>query len=223
MSPQPASQPIVIDQVDAESYLEGLSISLPDILDGLTDAYDAASNRDDSYWPTTARGLELWAQLVHHVRQSLDASDAWTVKNPHNRPVMIGESGNYEFAVARGDSGTGKLDTIPNLARAAGTETTHSANRFSAHEQLTLITLSEIKKASESDTSKYPVGTWFLLYRSDNGIIRSEISLPAHISTDGFVESWHVRVLLPDIDDFVTGDRKPLPTTLDDDIAFNIA
>jgi len=214
----------VITADEATAFLAELGISVAGIQDALLDAVDAASMRDDPYWANTARGIELWSSLVHGVRELLHIDGSWIVDNPHNRPILIRDGGNYEFALAGGDSGTGIAEDKPGFSRKPGRATINSANRFSHAEASTLISLLDLNIATESSNHPHhPFGTWILLYRCTKDAIFSEISVPAHISSEGIVDNWRLRVLLPTITDF--GDRltNPLPDNLDDHIDFFIA
>src|SRR5699024_7558665 len=131
----------VITADEATAFLAELGISVAGIQDALLDAVDAASMRDDPYWANTARGIELWSSLVHGVRELLHIDGSWIVDNPHNRPILIRDGGNYEFALAGGDSGTGIAEDKPGFSRKPGRATINSANRFSHAEASTLISL----------------------------------------------------------------------------------
>lgn len=134
LNPLPLSDPSpvqVIPAGEATSFLAELGISVSGIQNALLDAMDAASLRDNPYWANTARGIELWSNLVHGVRRLLHEDNEWTVDNPQNRPVMVRDDGRYEFALAGGDSGTGNPEIQPGFARNVGRATTQAANRFS--------------------------------------------------------------------------------------------
>jgi hypothetical protein len=214
----------VIQADEAAAFLAELGINVSEIHDSLLDAVDAASMRDDPFWANTARGIELWSTLVHGVRELLHDNGEWTIDNPQNRPVMIRDEGRYEFALAGGDSGTGSTELTPGLARKAGKATIQSANRFSQVESGALIPIRDLTTASEAENHpRHPFGTWILLYRCTKEAIFSEISVPAHIASDGVVNSWRLRVLLPTITDFGDKVTRPLPENLDDDVDFFIA
>ncbi|QPK78584.1 hypothetical protein G7Y31_08475 [Corynebacterium lizhenjunii] len=222
--PLPPSSSHIITDNDAASYLAALDISVEDLRDSLLDAFDAANNRDSKYWPNTSQGYEFWAQLVHGVRSRLDKSEHWEVDNPDNRPVMLREGKRYELAFARGDAATGNPDAEPNFARKAGPATISAANRFLDPDQFALISLANLITAEESSgPSSHPAGTWIVLYRYREGTINCEVSIPARIDNNGFVDSWWVRVLLPPITDFPNVDHPELPDSLnDDDLNFSI-
>ena len=227
LNPHPLSDPSPVEVIPADEaapFLAELGISVSGIQNALLDAVDAASLRDDPYWANTARGIELWSNLVHGVRQLLHEDKEWTVDNPQNRPVMVRDGGRYEFALAGGDSGTGNPELQPGFARNVGKATTQAANRFSQEDPGALIPLRALLAASESSNlPHHPFGPWILLYRCTTEAIYSEVSVPAHISSDGELESWRLRVLLPAITDLGDKLKKPLPDNLDDDLDFFIA
>lgn len=219
--PQPNE---VISAGEAPAFLAELGIDVTGIQTSLLTAVDAAMLRDDPFWANTALGFELWSNLVHGMREHLHNGGEWTVKNPQNRPVMIRDEGRYELAVAGGDSGTGIAELQPGFARKPGKATIHSANRYSHSESSVLIPLRDLSTFTEnSHHPRHPFGTWILLYRCTKEGIYSEISVPAHISSDGEVDDWRLRVLLPTITDLGDKVAKPLPDNLDDDVDFYIA
>ena len=180
--------------------------------------------RDDPFWANTAPRFELWSNLLHVVREHLHNDGEWTVENPQNRPVMIRDERRYELAVAGGDPGTGIAELQPGFARKLGKATIHSANRYSHSESSVLIPLRDLNTFTEhSHHPRHPLGMWILLYRCTKLAIYSEICVPPHISSDGEVDNWRLRVLLPTITDLGDKVAKPLPDNLDDDVDFFIA
>lgn len=219
--PQPNE---IISAAEAPAFLAELGIDAVGIQAALLSSVDAASLRDDPFWANTARGFELWSNLVHGVRELLHNDGEWTVGNPKNRPVMIRDDGRYELAIAGGDSGTGSNELKPGFARKPGKATIISVNRFSHPESDVLIPLRDLSPSTENSIHPHhPFGTWILLYRCTKEAIYSEISVPSHISSDGEIDNWRLRVLLPTITDLGDKVSKPLPDNLDDDFDFFIA
>ena len=180
--------------------------------------------RDDPFWANTGPGFELWSNLVHGVREQLHNDGEWTVENPQNRPVMIRDERRYELAVAGGDPGPGIAELQPGFARKPGKATIPSANRSSHSESSVLIPLRDLNTFTEhSHHPRHAFGMWILLYRCTKLAIYSEICVPPHISSDGEVDNWRLRVLLPTITDLGDKVAKPLPDNLDDDVDFFIA
>ena len=67
------------------------------------------------------------------------------------------------------------------------------------------------------------VTTWFLLYyRSQDDLLRAELSVPVQINDRGVIGGWRERILLPPRS-FGAELKKPLDAGGDDGVEFDIA
>ncbi|MCI1256742.1 MAG: hypothetical protein LKG15_08660 [Corynebacterium provencense] len=194
--------PRVIAEEDASEYLRRLDINLADLLDAVRQGHEDAANHSSPFYPVNAAGLSRWMETVRVLRERLNASDEWSVKNPHNRPVMQRNSLRYEVAAHRGSASTGLPHEVPALTRPAGKKTVDSVNRFREDLVTPLIDLADLIPGNPDprDPVAPPYGTWILLYHPAEDGIRCEFSLPSGMTSDGTVEGWLVRVMLGTVD-----------------------
>jgi hypothetical protein len=157
------------------------------ILAGET-ARDACTAND----PINAPGFDAWAKAVRMLREQLIAS-GWTRAEEDGLPLIVSPSGSLAVAVATGDDGTGKPDHAPKTKYARGPATIAIVERNRTQADFWESDKEEVVVPSPTRQ------TWFLLRQRVNDTVFSELSLPAAIGTDGRVEEWIERIILPPV------------------------
>jgi hypothetical protein len=99
------------------------------------------------------------------------------------------------IAVATGDDGTGHVDAVPTTKSSKGPSTAEAVVANQA--QLTFaFEEPEAVAAEEGEGAVDERMTWLLLVHRGEGEVRSELSLPLSMGTDGRIESWQERIIL---------------------------
>lgn len=137
--------------------------------------------------PPTSGGFNRWGRTVRALREAL-LPRGWDYDNPKGLPRTIDPTGSFAIIVSTGDSATGVVGMTPTTKRARGPAVTEAIARNT--NQLSLFPdLDELAVADQQLT-------WMFLVHASPSEIRSELSLPAAIDENGFVDSWVHRILL---------------------------
>lgn len=142
--------------------------------------------------PKSLAGIVFWGKTVRKLRDQL-IPDGWDVENRQNYPLTVHSSKRWAIGVAAGDERTGIPDKTPSTRSERGPATRQvvSINQYSF-------------AALSADFAELDAAlvrqTWLLMhYRDDEADeIRMELSLPAEMTPDGFVNQWKERIILRD-------------------------
>jgi hypothetical protein len=171
--------------------LTAMGLSL-EILRNTTLAGETARDACTANDPLNAPGFDAWARAVRALREQLIGL-GWTRMEEEGLPLIVSPSGSLAVAVATGDDGTGKSDQTPKTKYARGPATVVIVQRNRTQTEFWESDAEEV--AVPSPTRQ----TWFLLRRRVDDMVFSEFSLPAAVGTDGRVEEWVERIILPPI------------------------
>lgn len=144
--------------------------------------------------PPLFPGFAAWAQTVRALREYL-VPQGWRRCDENNYSLVINPTEDMAIAVATGDECTGRVDAVPTTRSSKGPSTVEAVVANQA--QLTFaFDEPESLVADESDEPVSERMTWLLLVHRGEGEVRSELSLPLSIGTDGRIESWQERIIL---------------------------
>ena len=136
-------------------------------------------------------GTEAYFERVLALRQSL-CPQSWRLDNDLNYCRVVSPCGRHSIAVASGSAATGDPDMQPETLRGMG-----DATRMVV--QCNMLQLALAFPGAKFVRPKPKVFTWVLLTHRDGPSVCAELSLPSHISEDGFVCRWEARYILDDI------------------------
>jgi len=144
--------------------------------------------------PPLFPGFAAWAQTVRALREYL-IPQGWRRCDENNYSLVINPTEDTAIAVATGDDGTGRVDAVPTTKSSKGPSTAEAVVANQA--QLTFaFDEPETVAADEGDEAIEERMTWLLLVHRGEGEVRSELSLPLSMGTDGRIESWQERIIL---------------------------
>ena len=156
--------------------------------------------------PPSAHGYEAWRWTVRRLREQL-LPLGWRSLDEHNLPLVVDPRTGVAVAVASGDHRTGDAEKTPTTKYRKGTVTQNyiRLNR----KQLLLF--------GDKDPRFVPTPpegermTWILLVNSSDNLARCELSFPAAIDEDGFIDEWRERLILESVhfDEGPTRKRTP--------------
>lgn len=144
--------------------------------------------------PPLIRGVWAWGETVRGLREALIPL-GWERSDFNNYSLVINSEGTVAIAVATGDEGTGVEFASPTTKSKKGPSTANAVSEN--QDQLLLfpdLEPSIIQLAGEKAM------TYILLIHRTGDRVRSELSLPTSIGTDGRVNGWSERILLNDVD-----------------------
>ena len=174
---------------DVITRLSELNLKPEDLRDAIRfgATYAAECTRHD---PSSLRGILLWGKTTRGLRDILIPA-GWDVRDNQNLPLTVDRTGMQAIAVVSGNEFTGIPDETPatRYDRGRATRQVVSSN------QLSFSTWSADWAKQEAAAT---LRTWFLLHRWDDFAdeIRVELSLPAKMTPDGFVNQWKERIIL---------------------------
>lgn len=153
------------------------------------------SNCTDNHPPLYAP-IVAWAETVSALREEVLVL-GWVRSDEGNYSRVIDPSRRVAIAVATGDAGTGQSDVIPSTKAPKGPNTIEAitANVGQLDLFLPAPPLDGANDAQPADELQ----TWILLVHRAHNEIRSELSLPHSMGTDGRVNGWRERIILPAI------------------------
>jgi hypothetical protein len=136
-------------------------------------------------------GSECHFEKVRALREPL-CPQGWKVNNELNYCRVESPCGRHSIAVAKGSKATGNPQMQPETVRAMG-----DATRMVV--QCNKLQLALPFPGAKLVLPRPNVLTWVLLtYRGDK-FVRAELSLPSHMSDEGFVCRWEARYILDEI------------------------
>jgi hypothetical protein len=164
---------------------------------------EASANSCTANDPTSLAGILRWARTVRGLRDLL-AKHGWRRGNVRGLPTVVSPDGKVAIAVSTGDEGTGTKSEAKTKYRKG-----KAAVAVVASNQMVFMWEGfDESNTDEAEAAPSDRVTWYLLFVKDGDEIRSEISLPSHIGTDGKVEGLTTRYLLPPL---ALNDMPPQP------------
>ncbi len=151
---------------------------------------EANANSCTANDPPSLAGILRWARTTRALRELL-AKHGWRRSNLHGLPTVVSPDGKVAIAVSTGDEGTGTTGEAKTKYRKG-----KAAEAVVAWNQLALLGF-EGGADDELESASADRVTYYLLFTKDGDEIRSEISLPSNIGTDGRIEALETRFLLP--------------------------
>lgn len=153
-------------------------------------------------------GLVAWGWTVAELRNALVPA-GWTRLEEGNWPITVHPGKRMAIAVATGDENTGNPDATPMTKSVKGPNTVNAV----AVNMLQASLFDEPSLPEQTAEDKDERVTWLLLVSTQNGKVRSELSLP--VTCNGKVDGWKERIILSDIE--IDPDAKiDVPPTLPD-------
>lgn len=202
---------------EAVDRLDQLGIGIGRLFAAL-DAGDVAARQADEFSPVMAAGTLRWLETVRMLRQGL-ATDGWSLNDDRNSPRVIDPAGRVAVVPVSGSADSGLIDGTPRTANPRGAA---SSRAVQVNRQLEFDFAAALLADMAAEKS-VRVTTWFLLYyRSQDDVLRAELSLPVQISDRGIVGGWRERILLPSRS-FGPEQIIPLDAGGDDGVEFDIA
>ena len=201
----------------ADRRLDQLGID-PGRLYAALDAGDVAARQADEFSPGMAAGTLRWLETVRMLRQGL-AADGWSPNDDRNSPRVIDRTGGVAVVPVSGSPDTGLAEGHPKSANPRGAA---SSRAVQINQQLEFAFASALLADMAAEKSA-AVTTWFLLYyRTQDELLRAELSVPVQINDRGIIGGWRERILLPPRS-FGADLKKPLDAGGDDGVEFDIA
>ena len=205
---------LAVEEVSLSLWKTGLSeeILLEAVLRG-----EAARDSVTAHAPLGAAGYNAWQNAVTALRDLL-VPKKWELKRDHNLETVVSPCGRHEILVVAGDRYTGSTDprATPQPKRPRGEATEFAADRS----QLSLDLGNALM--AKRRNSQGPVLWMLLIHRVKGSIeLRTEISLPGHLTDTGYVATWHHRHVLdithlgPQPEPMKKGDNEPSESTVE--------
>lgn len=182
------------DPVAASSALSALGLTEDPLLEALKQGYMARTNCTENH-PAAYPSTSAWAETVRALREQL-APQGWVRNNANNYSRTIHPDGHIAIVVATGNEATGVPDETPTTKSEKGPITV-KAVKNNKDKMLWIPGLEPIATNLHEDVNK--ATTWLLLIHHASDEIRSELSLPFEIGSDGRVNEWHKRIILRSI------------------------
>ena len=186
-------QRVVHQTVEVQGRLAQLGIdpeALAQVIKRGYVAFTLCTVNDPPLYP----GFSAWAQTVRALREYL-VPQGWRRCDENNYSLVINPTEDMAIAVATGDDGTGRVDAVPTTKSSKGPSTVEAV----VANQTQLTFAFDEPEALAADEGDEPVGermTWLLLVHRGEGEVRSELSLPLSMGTDGRIETWQERIIL---------------------------
>lgn len=175
---------------------------------------EADSRLCTTFDPPTFEGTTRWARTVRYLREDLVPGGDWEPHNKDSWPRTLNRKLGITVAVSAGDAPTGEVGYPatykPSTKRRKG-PATHRA--VQVNQQTIPGFPAHLVPASEDEAED--AVTWFLLYKVEGDIIRSELSCALTVGENGKVIDWSERIMLDDID-FQLGGATLLPSSPSD-------
>ncbi|MFC6065082.1 hypothetical protein [Streptomyces ochraceiscleroticus] len=167
------------------------------------EARDGATKDD----PKNAPGTLDYFTRVRTLREALRTQERWRRYDPKQAPLIVNRDKTIAVGVLLGDARTGVPGSPqPRSHRPAGVAKEALVAR---NQDLTLFPLpeepTEADEVNLGEDEYAQLATWYLLtYRyvaRKQGFVevRSELSLPSKVGTQGKIDSWSRRILFPAI------------------------
>jgi len=177
------------ESIDVAGRLDALGIDEATLRQSVTEGAGFVLNCT-AHDPTYLPGILGSGKIVRALRDHL-IPRGWSYENPRNYALTTHPSGTFTIAVAGGDANTG-CEATPTTRAEKG-----AATRDAIDGNLQLQ-LANVDPRFPRIVMPATAQTWLLLYYVDNrlGEIRMELSQPRGMDSEGFVTSWHERIML---------------------------
>lgn len=178
------------DPIAASDALACLGLTESALLAAAMQGYLARTNCTANH-PPLFPSLFAWAETVRALREQL-APLGWVRNDEKNYSRTVHPEGRIAIAVATGNEATGVSGESPITKSVKGPSTIEAVeiNRL----QMWLLGMEPPTATTDEDESQ-PT-TWLLLIHHANNEIRSELSQPFEIGSDGRINGWRERILL---------------------------
>lgn len=144
--------------------------------------------------PPTLPGILAWGRTIRALRENF-VVDGWTRSDKANFSVVVNPAGDLAISVSTGDDATGDPDSQSNTKYPRGPRTVKAIR---VNGQLLIAEFADFFVPVEEDDEK-PRITWILLIAKHGDEIHCELKLPRSVGSDGRVEDWQERIILPTI------------------------
>lgn len=149
-------------------------------------ARDSCTKND----PPSTPGYNAWSTTVRALRDLL-VPQGWERNDDQNYSTVISPAKDIAIAVATGNDATGDETREPNTKYPRG-----AATQAAVDENKLLYSLFAPTPEEEAEAKR---ATWILLKKRVDDTAYAELSLPASMTKDGFVEEWDTRIILDPI------------------------
>ena len=146
-------------------------------------ARDGSTKND----PPSTPGYLAWSATVRALRDLL-IPVGWERNDDQNYSTIVSPAKDVAIAVATGNDGTGDPDKEANTKYPRGTATQARVD-MNAY----MFTLWEPTPDEVATENRL---TWMLLKKRVGDTVHAELSLPATMTKDGFVETWDTRIFI---------------------------
>jgi hypothetical protein len=181
---------VFVEIVSVHHRLESLGLNETALRNAVTQGYLARTRLTPNH-PRIFHGYSAWAETVASLRDQLRPG-GWGKSDEGNYELTIHSKRELAIAAATGDEGTGLPHSTPSNKCPKGSNTIEAINLNNQIDLFQdLIPLPSIDRATFT--------TWILLYYFAPDEIRSELSLPSDIGTDGKIRGWKERIILRSI------------------------
>jgi hypothetical protein len=144
--------------------------------------------------PAICRGISQWGEIVAAIREQL-VPRGWTRMDQDNLPLTVNPTRTIALSVSTGDENTGIADANPSTRSTKGPRTADAV----IINALQLNLFGNVPLKPEELKESNGVMTWILLFHRDVTAqeTRFELSRPVKMDSDGHVEVWVERIILP--------------------------
>jgi hypothetical protein len=161
---------------------------------------DAEARTYTEHDPPATPGIARWGRTNRFLRDCLVPRD-WTYSHPQGLPMTTSPDRAIAIVATTGDERTGVADASPTTKYAKGPVTVNAVRRNEQHIQDALFDLPSLEDGKALAEAVYfsadETRVWLLLYTVTGDGIRAELSCPASITDQGFVDEWDERIILP--------------------------
>jgi hypothetical protein len=187
-------QQVVFKEQAAVNRLAQLGLTVDDVHAGLKAGQGEARAWSEAA-PLVMPGMARWGRTNEIFRIQM-SRQGWTYDNPSGLPVTISPNGEFAIVATTGDRQTGSETGEAPTTRYAKGATYHKV--VEDNEQLALFVVdAQVGRKLRAATKKAPRATWILLYYVGLDSIAVELSLPASMTRNGYVDRWRERILIP--------------------------
>jgi hypothetical protein len=140
--------------------------------------------------PPSTPGYNAWSTSVRVMRDLLTPL-GWERNDDQNYSTVISPAKDVAIAIATGNDGTGDETQESNTKYPRGVAT-QAAVDMNAY----LFTLLDPTPEEAAEANR---ATWIFLKKRVGDTVRAELSLPAAMTANGFVDHWDTRIILKPI------------------------
>lgn len=178
------------DSIAASDALARLGLTESALLAAAMQGYLARTNCTANH-PPLFPSFVAWGETVRALREQL-APMGWARNDEKNYSRTLHPEGHIAIAVATGNEATGIASESPITKSAKGPSTIEAVE---VNRLLAWLPGMEPPSTTVDEDESHPT-TWLLLIHHANNEIRSELSQPFEIGSDGRINGWRERILL---------------------------